>query len=141
MTKYARQALRTILVAYKDIEQKPLEALTVDKDIESDLIIIGLAGIKDPLRPEIRSAVAKCAHAGVTVRMVTGDNVDTAVAIAKEAGILERTFEYDQNDHTQKVVMLGDEFERFVGGLQKHEEFERPSSASQAADADDDEER
>ena len=50
--------------------------------------IVALAGIKDPLREGIPEAVRTCRNAGVTVRMVTGDNMDTAVAIAKDAGIL-----------------------------------------------------
>ena len=49
-----------------------------------------MVGIKDPLRDGIAEAVEKCHIAGVTVRMVTGDNIETAIAIAKEAGILEK---------------------------------------------------
>lgn len=51
-----------------------------------------MVGIKDPLRDGIKEAVAKCNTAGVTVRMVTGDNLDTAVAISKEAGILPANY-------------------------------------------------
>jgi len=47
-----------------------------------------MVGIKDPLRDGIKDAVEKCYNAGVRVRMVTGDNINTAIAIAKEAGIL-----------------------------------------------------
>lgn len=50
---------------------------------------MGVVGIKDPLRDGIAEAVGKCHRAGVTVRMITGDNKNTAVAIAKEAGILD----------------------------------------------------
>jgi P-type E1-E2 ATPase len=49
-----------------------------------------LVGIADPLRPDVIDAVATCQKAGIFVRMVTGDNLDTAVAIAKEAGILTK---------------------------------------------------
>lgn len=52
-----------------------------------------MVGIKDPLRDEIPLAVAICKTAGVTVRMVTGDNKETAIAIAKEAGILDRDWD------------------------------------------------
>lgn len=52
------------------------------------MTILGLVGIKDPLRDGINDAVKACAIAGVRVRMVTGDNKRTAIAIAKEAGIL-----------------------------------------------------
>ena len=56
--------------------------------IESDLTMVGIFGLKDPLRPKIREAVEKCHKAGINVRMVTGDNIDTARAISLEAGIL-----------------------------------------------------
>jgi Ca2+ transporting ATPase len=65
-----------------------------DDELESRLTIIGIAGIKDPLRDGIKESVAKCANAGVTVRMVTGDNIDTAIAISKEAGILPHNYEH-----------------------------------------------
>ena len=67
--------------------EKP-EKFPTDEEVESRLTIIAMAGIKDPLREGIPEAVAKCHNAGIMVRMVTGDNVDTAVAISKEAGIL-----------------------------------------------------
>jgi len=50
---------------------------------------LGMVGIKDPIREQVPGAVKKCFEAGVRVRMITGDNPATAVAIAKEAGILE----------------------------------------------------
>lgn len=50
--------------------------------------MICIYGLQDPLREGIREAIAKCHEAGITVRMCTGDNIDTAKAIAKDAGIL-----------------------------------------------------
>ena len=79
-----------------------------------DFIILGMVGIKDPLRPEIPQAVAQCHSAGVRVRMITGDNENTAVAIAKEAGILEEDWKDSKEDLT---VMTGKEFREYVGGL------------------------
>jgi magnesium-transporting ATPase (P-type) len=73
-----------------------------------------MVGIKDPLRDGIQDAVQLCFEAGVQVRMVTGDNKDTAVAIAKEAGILRKDWEPKEDDCT---VMEGKEFREFVGGL------------------------
>ena len=58
-------------------------------DVSRNLTIIGMVGIKDPLRDEIPFAVEQCHRAGVEVRMITGDNPETAKAIAKEAGILD----------------------------------------------------
>lgn len=59
-----------------------------------------MVGIKDPLRDGIQDAVRKCNEAGVKVRMVTGDNKNTAVAIAKEAGILDAAWEPSEGDCT-----------------------------------------
>jgi len=93
---YARQALRTIAFAYKDLAEN--EGGPAHEDIkegskiydieQGDLILISIAGIKDIIREEVPKAVQTCALAGVRVRMVTGDNKITAVAIAKECGII-----------------------------------------------------
>ena len=56
---------------------------------ESDLILEGVAGIRDPPRPEAKRAIQRCKSAGVRVFMITGDSKETAVAIGKELGILE----------------------------------------------------
>lgn len=73
-----------------------------------------MVGIKDPLRDEIPHAVEQCKKAGVRVRMITGDNAETAKAIAKEAGILEESWQPSQGDLS---VMTGAEFRVYVGGL------------------------
>jgi magnesium-transporting ATPase (P-type) len=77
-----------------------------------------MVGIKDPLREGIKEAVQLCKEGGVTVRMVTGDNKQTAIAIAKEAGILDPDWEESEGDYT---VMEGKQFRIFVGGLVKEE--------------------
>jgi magnesium-transporting ATPase (P-type) len=56
---------------------------------EQGLTFYGVLGIKDPLRPDVKQAVADCHRAGINVRMVTGDNVTTARAIARECGIIK----------------------------------------------------
>ena len=56
--------------------------------METGLTLLGLVGIEDPLRAEVPAAIAQCRRAGVDVRMVTGDNLDTALAIAKGRNIL-----------------------------------------------------
>lgn len=78
--------------------------------------MLAIVGIKDPLRDEIPVAVELCHNAGVTVRMVTGDNIQTAIAIAKEAGILNQEWKpnSNRNDYT---VMEGKDFREFVEGL------------------------
>lgn len=71
-------------------------------------------GIKDPLRDGIPEAVETCKEAGVKVRMVTGDILDTAVAISKDAKILPQFYKYEEGDYS---VMTGKEFRTLVGGL------------------------
>ncbi|KAK4347897.1 hypothetical protein RND71_034236 [Anisodus tanguticus] len=81
----ATEALRTLCLAYMDLENgfSPDDAIPL-----SGYTCIGIVGIKDPVRPGVRESVALCRSAGVTVRMVTGDNINTAKAIARECGIL-----------------------------------------------------
>ncbi|KAJ6392829.1 hypothetical protein OIU77_022332 [Salix suchowensis] len=84
---FACEALRTLCLAFKDIEK------TSDADSipDSNYTLIAVVGIKDPVRPGVKEAVRTCLAAGITVRMVTGDNINTAKAIAKECGILTDT--------------------------------------------------
>ncbi|KAJ3097117.1 Calcium-transporting ATPase 10, plasma membrane-type [Phlyctochytrium planicorne] len=92
ITRWASEGLRTIGLAYRDTDQM-ITTLEVSfdgqkDDPEHDLVWIGLIGIKDPLRKEVPGAVAKCQKAGLTVRMVTGDNILTACKISRECNIL-----------------------------------------------------
>lgn len=93
---YASRSLRTIGLLYKDYEQWPPRGAPTQKDdprladfdkIFKDMIFLGIVGIQDPLRPGVAEAVYQCQGAGVFVRMVTGDNLMTAKAIATECGI------------------------------------------------------
>ncbi len=115
---YARKALRTIAVAYKEVSIRTLSSRdleTVPEDeLEDKLTLVAIAGIKDPLRPEIPEAVRTCKEAGITVRMVTGDITETAVSIAQNAGILSANFEMTPGTNT---VMEGKVFRERVGGL------------------------
>lgn len=81
------EALRVLALAYKKIgSEEDFE----DRDaLESDLIYVGLVGMMDPPRKEAKEAVALCEKAGIKVVMITGDNKDTAAAIASEIGILK----------------------------------------------------
>lgn len=56
--------------------------------VSSNLTVVAIVGIQDPVRPEVPEAIRKCQRAGITVRMVTGDNINTARAIATKCGIL-----------------------------------------------------
>eukprot|EP00227_Mantoniella_beaufortii_P012466 CAMPEP_0197604122 /NCGR_PEP_ID=MMETSP1326-20131121/40572_1 /TAXON_ID=1155430 /ORGANISM="Genus nov. species nov., Strain RCC2288" /LENGTH=1101 /DNA_ID=CAMNT_0043171735 /DNA_START=206 /DNA_END=3511 /DNA_ORIENTATION=+ len=84
----AMQGLRTLCIAYVDLANTAPGELKEDEAPEENLTLLGVVGIKDPIRPETAEAVALLRGAGVTVRMVTGDNALTAEAIAWEAGIL-----------------------------------------------------
>lgn len=83
--EFASEALRTLCLGYVELENE----FSADKPIPaSGYTCIGIVGIKDPVRPGVKESVALCRSAGVTVRMVTGDNINTAKAIARECGIL-----------------------------------------------------
>jgi P-type Ca2+ transporter type 2C len=83
----AAQALRTIAVGYKQIG--PNTVLMHESEAEKDLMFIGLHGMIDPPRPEVKDAVKECREAGIKTVMITGDHVSTAKAIAKQLGILK----------------------------------------------------
>jgi Ca2+-transporting ATPase len=106
--EYASQSLRTIGLIYKDFAQWPPHGTenpdnpSVAADLGAllgEMTFIGVVGIQDPLRPGVPEAVAKARHAGVVTRMVTGDNIVTAKAIAIECGI-----------YTDGIVMEGPDF-------------------------------
>ncbi|KAI0218371.1 plasma membrane calcium [Massospora cicadina] len=90
ITRFASEALRTIALAYRDISKGDLDKLSEDEPPLHDLTIIGVVGIEDPLRDGVEESVHKCRKAGVYVKMITGDNVETARAIAKKAGIYSK---------------------------------------------------
>ncbi len=81
----AQRALRVLGTAYKDIGQLPAELAS--QTLETDLTFVGLLGMIDLPRPEVRTAVAECYAAGIRPVMITGDHKLTAVAIAKELDI------------------------------------------------------
>jgi len=116
---YAKKALRTITVAYKEVDFNSIDALECQEEcLESNLTLIAIAGVMDPLRPEIKEAIKKCKTANITVRMVTGDNLSTAVAIAKEANIISPNCDdsllFSEGHY---FVMEGKKFRDVVGGL------------------------
>nr|XP_054591967.1 plasma membrane calcium-transporting ATPase 2 isoform X4 [Nothobranchius furzeri] len=84
----ACDGLRTICVAYRDFPRNPEPNWDDENNILNDLTAICIVGIEDPVRPEVPDAIQKCQRAGITVRMVTGDNINTARAIAIKCGII-----------------------------------------------------
>ena len=100
ITLYASRSLRTIGLLYKDFEQWPPKGYPTQHDnpkqvifdkVFKDMVFFAVVGIQDPLRPGVADAVKACQNAGVVVRMVTGDNILTAKAIAEECGIYTPT--------------------------------------------------
>ncbi|KAE8353037.1 hypothetical protein BDV28DRAFT_165221 [Aspergillus coremiiformis] len=107
---YARKSLRTIGIIYRDLDWPAEGSRDGEKGLSSfegllrDMTWIGAFGIHDPLRPEVPGAIKTCRAAGVKVKMVTGDNINTASAIASSCGI--------QND--DGIVMEGPEFRKLT---------------------------
>ena len=109
----AEKSLRTLCFAYKRLSNDDNLEAKDDRGIfnveKNDLIVIALLGVKDIARQEVPGAIAKCHKAGIKVRMVTGDNIITARAIATEVGILK--------EGDGSLVMEGSEFIKIVGGV------------------------
>ena len=83
---FADQALRVLAAAYKTYTAIPEDQSP--ENLEKDMVFIGLTGMIDPVRPEVVEAIKQCRSAGIRPIMITGDHKDTAVAIAKQLGIL-----------------------------------------------------
>lgn len=100
----AAQGLRTLAIAYKsDVgilkgyennPNHPAHTILADpkryQELETDPILLGLVGLRDPPRPEVKAAIRKCQEAGISVIMITGDIKETAESIASEIGILQK---------------------------------------------------
>ena len=114
----ACDGLRTICIAYKDYIFDNIESDINQYQIQdepswdeedlvvSDLTCLAIVGIEDPVRPEVPDAILKCQQAGITVRMVTGDNVNTARSIANKCGIISPSSDF--------LVIDGKEFNRRI---------------------------
>ena len=118
LKEFASGALRTLLLAYREGATEHPNSST--EELYRDLVVIGMVGISDPIREAVPHAVRQCNDAKVRVRMITGDNPETAVAIAKEAGILAPNWQSKgAEDYT---VMTGQHFRTFVEGLDKDDD-------------------
>ena len=114
----ADQALRVLAAAYTTYTDASEFA---DKEtIEHDLIFIGLMGMIDPVRPEVKDAIKTCKSAGITPIMITGDHLDTAVAIAKELDILQDSSQAITGYDLQKMSD-----EDFMENVQKYRVYAR----------------
>ncbi|XP_007897688.1 plasma membrane calcium-transporting ATPase 2 isoform X2 [Callorhinchus milii] len=100
----ACEGLRTICLGYRDFTSEP--EWDNENDILNDLTCITVVGIEDPVRPEVPDAITKCQRAGISVRMVTGDNINTARAIASKCGIIHPGEDF--------LCLDGKEFNRLI---------------------------
>ncbi|WMJ79721.1 calcium-translocating P-type ATPase, PMCA-type [Clostridium sp. MB40-C1] len=83
-----RKSMRVLGFSYRSINEEVAMA-SEESIIENDLVFTGFVGIKDPLRPEVKEAVEVAKKAGVSTKMLTGDNINTAIAIGEDLGLLE----------------------------------------------------
>ncbi len=107
-TRMGNKALRVFAVAFKEYDTAP--EVYDSASLEHDMIFIGLTGMIDPVRPEVKDAIVECRGAGITPIMITGDHINTAKAIARELGIL--------SDDSQ--AMMGADIDKY-----SDEEFEK----------------
>lgn len=119
---FANSGLRTIAVAYKDLDESPVaDDGSLPESVESGLTLICIVGIEDPLREEVVGAVSTCRKAGIVVRMVTGDNLSTAKAISKKANILSA----GGIENGTEIAMTGEQFRQQVLTAQNMENPEK----------------
>lgn len=112
----ACDGLRTISIAYRDFVpgKAEINQVHIDNDpnwddeenIVNNLTCLCIVGIEDPVRPEVPDAIRRCQKAGITVRMVTGDNINTARSIAMKCGILKPNEDF--------IILEGKEFNRRI---------------------------
>lgn len=122
--KFAKQAYRTILICKKDMTLDEFNRIKAEHNDfekaadtecleEGGLEAIGIFGLQDPLRESIKDSIAEVNKAGIQVIMATGDNIDTAIAISKNAGIITEA----QLKASEFSAMTGADFRAYVGEL------------------------
>jgi Ca2+ transporting ATPase len=120
---FANRALRTICISYKNISKeqvdnwKEKDDQNYNKIEKDDFCLVGIFGIKDQLRDGVANAVDKCQIAGIKVVMVTGDNIDTANAIARDCHIITREIEDDAKENNKTISYVGKDFYEKIGGM------------------------
>lgn len=115
MEEYQQAGMRTLALAFRDFKDAPSGGWSSKTEaLEQDLTLVALVGIEDPLRESVPKSIEKCNAAGIDVRMCTGDALTTAIAIAKQCGILrERDFASDGKPKPN-FAMTGAEFDERV---------------------------
>ena len=110
----ADTSLRTIALAYKEVSGKEDFKSRDSKNIynieKNNFVLLAILGMKDPIKPDIKDAVANCRKAGIKVRMVTGDGKDTSRAMAIECGIVDP-------NNPESLVLEGSQLQEIIGGI------------------------
>lgn len=109
--KMASNGLRTICIAYREFLKSSNQEFILpnwddEANVISDLTCLAIIGLEDPVRSEVPAAIKICQKSGVTVRMVTGDNINTARSIAYKCGIIEPNSDFlvlDSNEFNQRI--------------------------------------
>ncbi|MFH1521033.1 MAG: cation-translocating P-type ATPase [Candidatus Micrarchaeota archaeon] len=116
-TTMASDALRVLALAYKE-KPKSFE----EKDMENDLVFLGLMGMIDPPRAGVKEAIADCRNAGIRVVMVTGDNIHTATAIGKELGFAGASINGTELDNMseEEIKRIVEEVDIYARTSPKH---------------------
>ncbi|MBQ8406793.1 MAG: cation-translocating P-type ATPase, partial [Clostridia bacterium] len=114
----ADRALRVLAAAYKKYDTLP-EDCSPEK-IENGLVFVGLTGMIDPIRPEVKDAIEECKSAGIRPIMITGDHIDTAIAIAIQLGIIQ-----DKSEAITGSAMAEIPDEQFEEDVKKYSVYAR----------------
>ena len=114
----ADRALRVLALAYRRFEEAPKDCEPAS--LEHDLVFVGLTGMIDPVRPEVKAAILECRSAGIRPIMITGDHIDTAAAIAKELGIIS-----DASEATTGAAIGAMNDKEFAEKIEKYSVYAR----------------
>lgn len=122
MNTLASQGQRVLAVAYRPWDGKftakqsssAAEDDQLRKEVEKDLILLGLAGIYDPPRRETKPSIGECSQAGIKVHMLTGDHPETAKAIAKEVGIIPKNLGILSDAQARSIVVKATDFDKMT---------------------------
>jgi Ca2+ transporting ATPase len=126
LKSFADKCYRTMLIAYKDYDEGEweefkaehgyFETLEQQYQVESDLTVVAIFALQDPLRPGIAETTDILHRAGINIRMVTGDFIDTAVAISKEAHIITDQDKFQEGYDENYACITGETFRNAISG-------------------------
>lgn len=138
--EYGKQGLRTLALAYVDESDAAVSHYKTDRaedyvKFEKDMTFVGLVGMLDPPRPEVREAIAKCKSAGIRTIVITGDNKNTAETICRDIGVFGRDEDLTGKSYTGRELDALS-YEEKIAAVQRASLFSRtePTHKSQLVD-------